>query len=235
VEALKAAVGDTPEVSEGIDQLEAALGADLADLVAWIDDAAMVAGWDGEQPYGGLILIPSDASEARRRIDALLTVARLASLDPSSGISLSEETVSGVEVTMIRFEPSELGLDAGVPAPVLALQVAISDARVVIGIGERFVPAVLALDPTESLGADERYAATVADLGGDDNVATAWVDLTGIREAVETSLTDLGLLEAAGFDYEADVQPWLLPLDRVGSVTRLEGDILIQRAVLIVE
>jgi hypothetical protein len=234
VEALRAALGDAPEVSEGVEQLEAALGAELHELVAWIDDAAIVGGWDGEQPYGGLILIPSDADEARRRIDSLLTVAHLATLDPSSGIAISEETVSGTEVTTIGFELPGVGLDSGAFAPSLALQVAVGDARVVIGLGDRFVRTVLELDAAESLGADERYAATITDLGGDENVATAWVDLAGIREAAEGALDGAGMLDGA-FDYEADVRPWLLPLDRVASVSRLEGDLLIQHAVLVVE
>ena len=235
VEALRAALGDAPEVSDGVEQLEAALGSELHELVAWIDDAAIVGGWDGEQPYGGLILIPSDADEARRRIDSLLTVARVATLDSNSGITISEETVGGATVTTLGFEIPGVGLDSGAFAPRLALEVAVSDARVLIGIGDRFVPAVLDLDPSASLGVDERYAATIADLGGDENVATAWVDLAGIREAVEGALDGAGLLEGGVVDYEADVQPWLLPLDRMASVSRLEGDLLIQHAVLVVE
>ena len=235
VEALRAAVGDAPEVSEGVEQLEAALGAELHELVAWIDDAAAVGGWDGEQPYGGLILIPSEAGEARRRIDSLLTVARVATLDPSSGIAISEETVSGTTVTTIGFEIPGVGLDSGAFAPRLALQVAVGDARVVIGFGDRFVRTALELDAAESLGADDRYTSTISELGGEENVATAWVDLAGIREAVEGALGGAGMLEGGVFDYEADVQPWLLPLDRMASVSRLEGDLLIQHAVLVVE
>jgi hypothetical protein len=233
--ALRESLATVPEVSEGLDQTEAALGAGLDELVAWIDDAAMVGGWDGDQPYGGLILIPSDPSEAERRIDSLLTVARVATLDPTSGIAISEETVSGAEVTTIRFDVPELGVDAGGPTMGLAVQVAVSDTRVVIGLGDRFVRTVLELDASESLGADDRYTTTVAQLGGDANVATAWVDLAGIREALEGALDGAGLLDGGIFDYEADVQPWLLPLDRVASVSRLEGDLLIQHAVLVVE
>jgi hypothetical protein len=41
---------------------------------------------------------------------------------------------------------------------------------------------------------------------------------------------------AGGADvYEAEVRPWLLPLDRFVSVSRLEGDVLVQRAGLLVE
>jgi hypothetical protein len=36
-------------------------------------------------------------------------------------------------------------------------------------------------------------------------------------------------------EYQAQVLPWLEPLDRVVSVTRLEGDVLLQRGALLVD
>jgi hypothetical protein len=35
--------------------------------------------------------------------------------------------------------------------------------------------------------------------------------------------------------YEAEVLPWLDPLDRLVSVTRLEGEVLVQRGALLVD
>ena len=35
--------------------------------------------------------------------------------------------------------------------------------------------------------------------------------------------------------YESEIRPWLLPLDRVLSVTRLEGEVLVQRGALLVD
>ena len=45
------------------------------------------------------------------------------------------------------------------------------------------------------------------------------------------------MLEAGDPDgiYASEIRPWLLPLDRVVGVMRLEGDVLIQRGALIVE
>jgi hypothetical protein len=45
------------------------------------------------------------------------------------------------------------------------------------------------------------------------------------------------MLDAAdpGGIYEAEVRPWLLPLDRMVSVTRLEGGVMVQRAALLVD
>ena len=38
-----------------------------------------------------------------------------------------------------------------------------------------------------------------------------------------------------GSDYEAQLLPWLEPLDRLVSVTRLEGEVLLQRGALLVD
>jgi hypothetical protein len=35
--------------------------------------------------------------------------------------------------------------------------------------------------------------------------------------------------------YERDIQPWLLPLDRIVQVAILDGDTLVQRSALLVE
>lgn len=34
--------------------------------------------------------------------------------------------------------------------------------------------------------------------------------------------------------YQTEIRPWLLPLDRIVSVTRLEGDVHVQRGALLV-
>jgi hypothetical protein len=71
----------------------------------------------------------------------------------------------------------------------------------------------------------------VAGLGGAENAGVTWVDLAGTLAAVEPMLESAG----GGGVSEADVRPWLLPLDRMVSVSRLEGDLLVQRAALLVE
>ncbi|HET7520281.1 MAG TPA: DUF3352 domain-containing protein, partial [Candidatus Limnocylindria bacterium] len=49
------------EIADMIEQAEAAMGADLEEFVSWIGSAALAAGWDGTQPYGGLVLEAADA------------------------------------------------------------------------------------------------------------------------------------------------------------------------------
>jgi hypothetical protein len=223
----EAAAAESPEVADQIETAESALGAEIEDLVSWIGDGAMVIGADAGTPYGGLLLVPTDVDAAERRLGQLSTFAGLAGLDPSSGVTVEESEIAGETVTTIRWDAAGGDPMLGMPFGVV-VQFTVTDDRAVIGFGEGFVERVLELEPSESLGSQDRYTDAVASLGGSDNSSVAWVDLAGIREAIETA-TGAGDDEA----YAADVLPWLAPIDALASVGWLEGDLLVQHAALI--
>lgn len=229
--AIKEAAATEPEAAEAIATAEAALGADLEELVAWVDDGALAAGWDGSEVYGGVVLLPSDVASAERRLDQLATFARLATLDPTTGISVVDEEIGGVAVTTIAWQDPELGggMIMGMPTGV-SLQYALTeDDRVLVGIGEGFVGLVLGLDPADSLAAQPRFADAVAELGGSEHAGAAWMDLAGILEAAEEALGPM-----IGASDDDEILAWLRPLDRVVSVSRLDGEVLVQRSLLLV-
>jgi hypothetical protein len=233
---LKQALAATPEGAEQIAGAEAALGADLEELVSWIDDGAIAIGSGSTEPYAGLVLIPSDMDAAERRLGQLATFAGLGAMDPSSGITVDEEDVDGVTVTTIRWDDPNADPATLVPIPTSAVvEYAITDDRAIIGIGGSFVRRVLALEESDSLASQPRYTDAVAELGGSENASVTWLDLVGTREAIESALGPM--LEAEGADgtYASEIRAWLLPFDRLVSVTRLDGDVLIQRAALLVE
>ncbi|MGH2358059.1 MAG: DUF3352 domain-containing protein, partial [Candidatus Limnocylindria bacterium] len=240
VSGIKDAVRSIPEVpTDELDQVESALGADLEELVSWIGDGALAIGWDGEELYAGLALIPTDPDAARQRLEQLASFARLATLDPTSGISVSQGTVAGTEVTTIHVAAP---LDAGMPvdptlpiptAPIptdLALQYAIGDDLVLIGVGERFVERSLGLEAVDALASSERFAAAVAELGGSSNAGMTYLDLAGIRTAIEAALP----MEAGMLGYD-EVRPYLEPFDYLAQVSVVEGDTLVSRAALVLK
>jgi hypothetical protein len=233
---LKEAAAATPETAEQLRVAEAALGGDFEELVSWIDDAAIVVGYDGGEPYGGLVLVPNDVDAAQRRMDQLGSFAALAALDPSSGISVDERAVAGVTITTIRWAAPDEATAFMVPiAGGVSLEYAVTDDRALIGVGEAFVGRVLELDASASLASQARYTDAVASLGGAENAGVTWLDLAGTLAAFETALgPTLGSAEGGGV-FEAEVRPWLAPLDRMVSVSRLEGDVLVQRAALLVD
>ena len=235
VDALKQAAEEDPAVAEQIDTAEAALGAGLEEMVAWIDDGALVAGWDGSEPYAGIVLVPNDVDAAQRRVGQLLTFAGLAAMDPASGLTVEESEVAGATVTTIRWEdPSGAPIEF-LAAPIgLAVQVTVTGDRAIIGLGESFVARVLELDEGDSLAAQPRYREGVAAVGPVSNAGVAWLDLAGLREAVETALGPM--LDSVDPDgaYESMVAPWLAPLDRMVTVTVLDGELLVQRSALLI-
>jgi Protein of unknown function (DUF3352) len=238
VDPIKEAVAATPDGEAQITMIEAALGADLSELVSWIDDGAVAVGWDGSALYAGAVLVPTDVDAADRRLGQLATFASLASLDPSTGISVDEREVAGSTVTTIHWEdPSAESSDLSVlamPVTGVTVEFTVTDDRALVGIGEGFVERVLTLDGG-SLADEPRYTEAIAEFGGASNAGSAWIDLAGIRTAAQEALGPmLDDIEGSG-SYEAELQPWLLPLDRVVQVSTVEGELVVQRFVLLVE
>jgi len=222
-----------PGMAEQIETVEAALGADLEEMVAWMGDTALAVGWDGVLPYGGLVIVPTDADDARRRLDQLATFAGLAAQDPTSGISVSEDEVEGVTVTSIRWADPNAVTDPMMPmTPTeVVVQYAVTDDRVYLGIGDGFVPRLLTLDEADSLASVERYTATIDAMGGSSNAGVMWADLRGVREAIEVAIGPAML----GTSYETDILPWLAPLDRLVSVSRIDGSVLVGTFALLMD
>jgi Protein of unknown function (DUF3352) len=230
---MKDALAEMPEGDEQVETIEAALGAELEELVSWIDDGAITVGYEGGEVYGGVLLVPNDADAARRRLAQLATFAGLGGMGEWSGISVDQEDVAGVTVTTIRWEDPDADVKAfALPAPTgIAVEYAVTeDDLVVIGLGDRFVRRSLELHATDALASQPRFTEAVADLGGPDAVGLTWLDVAGTRTAVEGTVGPF--LDDA---YDAEIRPWLLPIDRIVTVARLEGDVLVQRSALLVE
>ena len=91
------------------------------------------------------------------------------------------------------------------------------------------------MDAADSLGSVARFSDAIAEMGGASSTALTWLDLAGARDAIQAAMGPvIGTFDPTG-EYEAQVLPWLEPLDRLVSVTRLEGTVLVQRGALLVE
>jgi hypothetical protein len=157
-------------------------------------------------------------------------------MDPTSGITVEEAEMAGATVTTITWtDPNAMPME-DLPVPTgLAVQVTVTDERAIIGLGETFVGRVLQIEAANSLAAEPRFADAMAELGPTSNAGVAWLDLAGTREAIEAAIGPmLGLPDPDGA-YETEIQPWLLPLDRLVTVTVLDGEILVQRSALLIE
>jgi len=212
----------------GLDDVEAALGGSFDDLVSWIGDGVMVAGYDGEQPYAGAILRATDADAAATTMNRLRSLVSLAALDPSSGIAVSTETVAGAEVTTIRVAGGDADL-ATMGISEFVVQWAVDGDRVVIGFGDRFVGRVLELDAADSLGATARFGAASGRVGG-DSASLVFVDLAALRDAVVTYMpVDVRV------GYDRDAAPWLEPLDYLVGASSVDGDTVTEHVELVLQ
>ena len=228
IEPMKQALSTTPEGEEQIRTAEGAIGADLEELVSWVDDGAIAIGYDGSQPYGGMVLVPNDVAAAERRLGQLATFAGLGALDPSSGITVDEEEVDGVTVTTITLGlAGRRGHDDAADADRRRARVR-RDRR---PGDHRHRRRLRAARPCPRCGRFPGVAAALlprrsTSSSGRENAGVVWLDLAGTREAIESALGPM--LAEGDLDgmYETEIRPWLLPLDRIVSVTRLEGDVL---------
>jgi hypothetical protein len=130
-------------------------------------------------------------------------------------------------VTTIRAATS-VGPATDVGMPETVVQYAMKDGTVFIGFGDQFVARSLGLAAGDSLAASDRFKAALARFGGEDNAGVAFVDLAGVRQAVE---------QAAGQmlppEYAAQIKPNVEPLDYLVNVTRVEGDVVVTRGGLV--
>ena len=203
-----------------IAQVEGILGAEIETFVAWVDDAALVAGWDGSDPWGGLLITPTSTDEAELRLGQLKALAGLAGMAGGDiPLTVTEEVVDGVDVT--RFGVDGMGQE-------VAFEYAITDGRVLIGFGDSFIERVLATDASASLATNERFSSAVASAGGASSTSIIWADVAAIREAVAA-----GLPADERAEYDETVAAWVEPLDTLIGVMRVDGDLVISRGALI--
>jgi Protein of unknown function (DUF3352) len=199
-----------------VDSIESLLGAKLEDLFAWVGDVA-VAGWTTEGTPGGAVVAEvTDASAASERVKQLQAFLQLASIGGS--VSTATTTYAGTTITNVTV--SDANQD-------VTVSFALSDTTFVLGIGEASVKAVLDVTPATALAADPGYQATMKAAGPSTNSGSAYVDLHGIRDAIEP------LIPAAERNrYEQEIKPWLLPFDQLGAVTYQDGSTSVSQTVI---
>jgi hypothetical protein len=237
VRTFKEMMGTMPDGAGQLDMAESALGGNLEELVEWVGDVATVGGFDGEQPWGGAIIVPTDMEAARRTMDRLETFAGLATLDPSIGITVDQRDVEGVEITSLTWQDpnaaSEPDPAMALAPPEIVVEWAVTDDRVLVGVGDQFVGRAIGQEQAGSLAETARYSDAVADPGGSSTAGVTWIDLRGLRLAIEPTFAEI---DPSGTEmYETEIVPWLEPLDRFVSVAHVDGDILRTDAVLLVD
>lgn len=199
-------------VAGQLSTIEGLLGTKVPDAFGWVKDAGVVVTAPGGAPQGGLVATTSDAAAGQARLTQVLTLLSLAKGQGGPTITTSAAPYAGTTIQSVTVDlGTTLGTGAGPSSVTLAY--AFKGELFVVGVGDAFVKTVLDTTSATSLASDGRYSAALATAGGPTDSSVVYADLTAIRGLVEAQLP-----ASAKASYSSDVQPYVIPFDRLISV-----------------
>lgn len=215
-----------PKLGQYVKQLDSFLGlaGGFQGTAGWIGDVGVAVTRNGDSVSGGILIRPDDPAAATRLLTQLRSLFEMSG--GGSGISISDEQYNGATITTVDLSMLAPLLEqsmgsSGVTVPSsLKLVYAVTDKVVVMSLDPAFARAVVdAAAGGASLAKDPRFSALVAKAGA-QSTGVSWLDITASRELVE------GILPAdARAKYDADIRPYLLPLDALISTGAIDGDL----------
>jgi uncharacterized protein DUF3352 len=204
----------TAEAFKQIDQVAVLFGG-FDGILGWMRDGGFALTRDGDKLDGGIVFSPKDRAGGERLLATLRSYAVLGGGQAGLQVHVRDEPYAGTTISVIDVGDWRdiAALAGGATIPFegrLELAYAATDEIVVIGLGDSFVKAVLDAKPGASLADDARYKSLI-DRVGAQNVGSVYLDVTAVRETVESLFRTA---HPAGFaNYETEIKPYLLPLD----------------------
>ena len=207
-----------PETAEAFREMESAVAllGGFDGLIGWIGDAAIVVAGSESDLGGGLVLSATDPAGAERFSSTLRGLLALGGAQ--LGVETRDETYNGATVTYLDVGALAEGM-GGVDAEIPEIGWTVVDDVLVIGAGEDFLHAVIDTTAETSLASNARYAALI-ERAGRENFASTWIDVTALRGVLESIAVEQG--DFAG--YEADVKPYLEPIDAIVGASVVGDD-----------
>jgi hypothetical protein len=212
---------EDPTLAAPLGMLDGLGGTD--DLLGWIQDAGVAVVAGSGTPSGGVLLVAADEAAARSRVATLTGFISLAGLG-GDGIEVRKATIAGVEVTTVVI--TDLGslvppgtLPGGVEAPAgapIEFSIAAKGRVILVGVGEAFMTGVLNVQPGSSL-ADQAGYKKAAERSLAGSRTSVYVAVRGAITLAE------GLVPAEMLaQWEADIKPYVTPIDSVSISTTSE-------------
>jgi hypothetical protein len=227
VEQIKQDPSLGEDVTAGLEQAEALLGAKLEDYLDWVGDAAIVVQLDGEEPSGGLVATVSDEAMATQRLDQLGALLRLGGASMGGGVVVGSEEYAGTTITTVTVDAAAAGVEA---VGEVGVSWAIKDDLFVLSPDVDYLKGILD-GPEGSLADSQRFRDALAGVGGPSTAGLSYLDIAAVRSVAE------GVLSPDDSDrYEREIQPYLEPLDIIISAyVAEEGVDVFNRTLLIVK
>ncbi len=235
---LKVRLAADPALAPAVAQLDQTLGliGGFDAATGWIGDTGIaITNTDGK-PAGGLVIVPADATGGKRLITQLRSFAQIAgaaaNVIPSfDDAAYGDATVTVVSIpnagNLLRLLQGATGNTCGVTCRVAAPQdititfaYATTAQVIVIGSDARFVKAVLDSRGGSSLATQPRFKDLLAKAGASGG-GLAWVDVAAVRDLVAAALP-----ASARASYDADVKPYLAPLDALVATGTTDGNLI---------
>jgi hypothetical protein len=216
----------TAEAFKQVDQMAVLFGGFDA-ILGWMRDGGFALTRDGDRIDGGIVISPKDRAGGERLLATLRSYAVLGGGQAGLQVQVRDEPYAGTTISVIDFGDWRdiMGLAGGEATALpfegrLEVAYAATDQIVAIGLGDSFVKAVLDATPGSSLADDARYK-SLMDRVGAQNVGSAYLDITAVREMFEGLFRTA---DPAGFaKYQTDIQPYLQPLDAYIQATTRDG------------
>ena len=219
--ALHDKIAAEPTLQPYLKQLDDTLGlaGGFSGALGWIGDAGLAVTSDGSAVSGGVIIAPTDQAAAAKLFTQLRALLALAG--GGSRVTASDEAYKGATITTIDLSALapllEKSLGSGASAPSLPkdlkLVYTVTDKAVVLTRDPAFAKAVIDVSQGgASLATDPRFSALLSQAGAQNN-GLAWLDITAVRGLAEAKMS-----AAEKAKYEADIKPYLLPIDALLSV-----------------
>lgn len=204
----------TAEAFKQIDQVAVLFGG-FDGILGWMRDGGFALTRDGDKLDGGIVFSPKDRAGGERLLATLRSYAVLGGGQAGLQVQVRDEPYAGTTISVIDFGDWRdiAALAGGATIPFegrLELAYAATDEVVVIGLGDSFVKAVLDAKAGASLADDARYKSLI-DRVGAQNIGSVYLDITAVREMVESLFRTAD--PAAFANYETEIKPYLLPLD----------------------
>jgi hypothetical protein len=217
---LKAGIACDPSMKRSLDQVDTALAAigGPESLFGWAGDAAIAVEYNGGTFGGGIAAVATNEAAATRTLGQVQAVLALGGA--GAGISTRTEAYGGGSLLIVTLP----GQASGMTVPQIAATV--QKGVFVLGTLD-FVKHVVDTSASSSLSTTHAYTTAISAAGG-DGVSDLFVDISGVRAAVEAMLP-----AAEKTRYETDVKPFLEPFDAFASVTKVPGATRTIRQVLV--
>ncbi|MGH2464180.1 MAG: DUF3352 domain-containing protein, partial [Candidatus Limnocylindrales bacterium] len=178
---------------------------------------------DGDAFSGGIVAQTTDATAST---DLMVELKNLASLAGSqAGITVRTEPYDGQTITIVGAP-----FNGGATAGTVELAFAQTSDLVIAGVGDGFVKAVLDTKAGHSLADQPAYQRAIG-LAGSTNAGQGFIDLTGLRTALESTAAGATALKA----YDSDVQPFLVPIQSIAWSQTVGSDVSGARFVLVLK